>query len=586
MFLHLEPRDSTARLLIAAVLCTACAACRTNGTVGVPAVAVNQVGYLPLAPKVAVVASEAPALNWSLLDEAGDVVSSGQTSARGYDPASGDHLHRIDFSAVAQMGSYRIKIEELGAPEPVVIADGIYDRLPEDAMAYFYFHRMGVPVDAVHMRHPEHGRAALHPDAHRVAAFGGWTPHRFNVARAWADAGDFGLYSVNHAFASWVLLNLHERYDAFTDGSLAIPEAGNGRSDLLDEVEFGSTFLKGMLPPTGLASHKVHADRWSTFPISVEEENRMSRWAMPPSTNATWAIARTYAHLARRLRSVSPEAAAAYIAIAEDAYRRAEADPDVDYVTETKGGGAYPDEQNDDDAYAAAVELFLTTKAPRYRKALMASPHYGVVDAFYWRDVATLGTLSLLTVDNDLPTADLAAMRAALQARADVLTERIHTGGYPTSLLPDGYVWGSNGVVLSDMMVIAYAYDETRQRRHLEALFLAMDYLMGNNAIGHSFITGYGRRREHDLHDRLAYGAYLKGTPFPPGWIAGGPNNVLINDKATPQGAPAAKSYAGPSTAPKAWCSKENTINWNAPLAWVAWYLRAHRGSLEAKGPE
>jgi hypothetical protein len=36
---------------------------------------------------------------------------------------------------------------------------------------------------------------------------------------------------------------------------------------------------------------------------------------------------------------------------------------------------------------------------------------------------------------------------------------------------------------------------------------------------------------------------------------------------------PAAKSYAGPGTAPHAWGSKENTVNWNAPLAWVAWYI-------------
>jgi len=35
----------------------------------------------------------------------------------------------------------------------------------------------------------------------------------------------------------------------------------------------------------------------------------------------------------------------------------------------------------------------------------------------------------------------------------------------------------------------------------------------------------------------------------------------------------AAKSYAGPGTAPQAWGSKENTVNWNAPLAWTAWYI-------------
>ena len=55
--------------------------------------------------------------------------------------------------------------------------------------------------------------------------------------------------------------------------------------------------------------------------------------------------------------------------------------------------------------------------------------------------------------------------------------------------------------------------------------------------------------------------------------LSGGPNNELINDYETPGGVSAAKSYAGPGTAPHAWGSKENTVNWNAPLAWVAWYV-------------
>ncbi|MNF12774.1 Cellulose 1,4-beta-cellobiosidase precursor [compost metagenome] len=61
---------------------------------------------------------------------------------------------------------------------------------------------------------------------------------------------------------------------------------------------------------------------------------------------------------------------------------------------------------------------------------------------------------------------------------------------------------------------------------------------------------------------------------YPKGWLSGGPNNKLINDPVTPTDQPAAKSYASRNTAPDAWCSKENTINWNAPLVWVSKYIQ------------
>ena len=78
--------------------------------------------------------------------------------------------------------------------------------------------------------------------------------------------------------------------------------------------------------------------------------------------------------------------------------------------------------------------------------------------------------------------------------------------------------------------------------------------------------------QETDTHDRWAW-TIGQDSFWPKGWLSGGPNNELINDNATPSGVAAAKSYAAPGTAPQAWGSKENTVNWNAPLAWVSWYI-------------
>jgi endoglucanase len=562
-------------------------------------VRLNQVGYLTAADKVAtVVAASTSPLSWQLRG-AGDnaVVASGTTRVHGSDPASGDHVHQADFSSVTRPGDYRLSVDGAGSSVAFTIQDKtLYPQLGREAMQYFYFHRMGTPVEGQYLQHSAHAHAALHPGDSSVPCYNDWCGgERLNAAGSWADAGDFGIYPVNHAISAWTLLNLYERDPAaYGDGSLPVPERGNGRPDILDEVEYGSRFMSGMLPSTGLASHKVHNHTWSAFPVTdVGAENALARSAMPPSTNATYAVARTNAQLARVLRRYDPARADALWASARTAWQRAEAMPDVDYAVDSdaEGGGDYPDTKNSDDRYAAAAELYLTAhqradgSAAGYRSAVTGSPHYGQVTQFDWAEVATAGTLSLLTVAADLPAADIARMRGNLTAFADSVVTTLNGEGYP-ALIPGSakYPWGSNSFIANRMLLLGTAHGLTDDLRYLKAMHRAMDYLMGNNAMRLSYVTGYGEYAETDLHDRLAWGAY-PGTPYPKGWLSGGPNNENINDPATPTGRPAAKSYAAPDTAPEAWGSKENTINWNAPLAWTATYLDRTADRLSGGGP-
>lgn len=568
--------------------------------VGSGPVLVNQIGYATGADKIAtVVATATKPLTWRLKDDRGRTVASGTTRVVGADKASGDHVHQADFSRATGQGVRRLTVAGVGTSVPFTITrEALYPDLGREAMQYFYFHRMGTPVKAEHLQHAAHAHAALHPGDNSVPCYKNWCgkAQRLNVAGSWADAGDFGVYPVNHAISAWTLLNLYERErTAYGDGSLAVPERGNGVPDILDEVAYGSRFMSGMLPRTGLASHKVHNHTWSAFPVKdIAAENAMPRSAMPPSTNATYAVARTNAQLARVLREFDAKKADALWRSARDAWKRAEARPDVDYPevndgTDAEGGGDYPDTQNSDDRYAAAAELYLTAErradrvAKDYRRAVTGSPHYGEIGPVDWGRVAAAGSLSLLAVPNALPAADLARMRQSLRTAADTLVNTQRREGYP-ALIPgtEAYPWGSNSAVVNRMMLLGTAYDVGHDRRHLRAMHRAMDYLLGTNAMRISYLTGYGPHRETDLHDRLAWGQYPK-TPYPKGWLSGGPNSALINDPVTPTGRPAAKSYAGPGTAPSAWGSKENTINWNAPLVWVATYLNSTAPDLTSR---
>ena len=78
-----------------------------------------------------------------------------------------------------------------------------------------------------------------------------------------------------HAISDWTLFSLHVMFpSAFVDGELNLPESGNSFPDVLDEVDFGSRFVRGMLPSDGgLASHKAHNHAWSAFTITIAAEN-------------------------------------------------------------------------------------------------------------------------------------------------------------------------------------------------------------------------------------------------------------------------------------------------------------------------
>ncbi|MCF2944656.1 glycoside hydrolase family 9 protein [Paenibacillus tarimensis] len=564
-------------------------------------VRVNQVGYLPGADKIATIVSPASSpLKWELRSDSGTIAAEGLTRVFGIDRASGDHVHQADFSSVTVKGRYKLRVTGMGDSVSFDITGSLYPDLPAEAMEYFYFHRMGVDIEGRYLSNPAFAHKSLHPGDESVGCFNNWCQgERLNVRYSWADAGDFGIYPVNQAISAWTLLNLYERYPhVFPDGSLLIPESGNGIPDLIDEVAFGSTFMKGVMPASGgLASHKIHNDSWSAFPVvSIDQENAMSRQAQPPSTNATYAVARNLAHLARVLEPFNREEASRLWTTAKEAWRRAAANPTVLYssqTSDTEGGGDYADKSTSDDRYAAAAELYLTAYQLKdgdlaaYRSAVTSSPHYREIGHVDWAAVAAAGTLSLLSGASDLPQQDIEAMEAGVRRYADGILADLRQEGYP-SPLPGGekYPWGSNSFVVNKMIMLAFAYDATLNLDYLKGMYRIMDYLMGNNAMRLSYITGYGEYYETDLHDRWAWGKYTNGIPFPRGWLSGGPNNELINDPATPAGKPAAKSYAAKNTAPDAWGSKENTINWNAPLVWVAQYLQDHKGDLDNAGGE
>lgn len=183
---------------------------------------------------------------------------------------------------------------------------------------------------------------------------------------------------------------------------------------------------------------------------------------------------------------------------------------------------------------------------------------------------------------NGLSEERLAACQNSIAAAADVLLATIDQEGYRVPITV--YPWGSNASVLNNAILIGLAYDLTGDAVYVDGVRESMDYLLGRNAMNKSYVSGYGEDSlEHPHHRFWANQPDGGYPPPPPGVVSGGPNGEPSDPTAEAAGLigqPPAKSYIDDIGS---WSTNEVTINWNAPLAWVAAFLDETRAVSQAE---
>ncbi|HEX6198156.1 MAG TPA: glycoside hydrolase family 9 protein [Jiangellaceae bacterium] len=564
-----------------------------------PAVKVNNVAYAPGLPKLAsVVDGSTSPLAWTVRDGGGQVVASGMTSVFGEDEASGDHVHTVDFSTVDTPGT-GYTLEVAGQQSyPFDISAAPYEQLRYDALAFYYHQRSGIEIEAQFVG-SEYARPAGHVNVPpntgdddvpcRPA-----TPcdYTLDVRGGWYDAGDHGKYVVNGGISTWQLINAYERMlhvdgadgTALGDGTLAIPESSNGVPDILDEARWSVEFLLSMQvpdgqPQAGMAHHKIHDESWTGLP-TLPHEDSQQRYLAPPSTAATLNLAAVAAQCARVWSGIDSSFAAECLESAETAYSAAQANPGIIAdPNDGQGGGAYSDQNLDDEFYWAAAEMYATTGEQQYRDDLISHERY-LGESFGtrgadWGNTGLLGDITLALVPNGLPSGDVTALRADFVSFGDTLLGLIDGQGYPAPYREQRqgglwYDWGSNNLLLNNAVVLALAADFSGADGYRDGVFATLDYMMGRNPLNQSYISGYGEQAATNVHHRFWANQNDPSLPSaPPGVLAGGPNTGL-NDPLAQQelsGCAPQKCYLDHIDS---WSTNEVTINWNSVLSWVA----------------
>ena len=105
-------------------------------------------------------------------------------------------------------------------------------------------------------------------------------------------------------------------------------------------------------------------------------------------------------------------------------------------------------------------------------------------------------------------------------------------------------------------------------KKYLDAATQVADYLLGKNATGYCFVTGYGSKKVVNLHHSVSIADGIEGCL--PGFVPGGPNPSMQDAHSSEHGKAAMYESSLPARAYSdsqlSYASNENDICYSAPV--------------------
>ncbi len=529
----------------------------------------NQVGYRTRANKVAIVLSQSTSEFEVVGAEGSEVVFRGKLSEPVVWEYSKESVQQADFSKLDSDGLYRLRVGKK-LSSPFSISDAALDSVHEASIKSFYLNRASIELKTEYAG--IFARKLGHPDTDVKVHGSAAGPLRetgssISAPRGWYDAGDYGKYTVNSGISTYTMLLAFEHFsDEYKTLDLSIPESSNAIPDLLDEIKWNLDWLESMQDTDGGVYHKLTALNFSNL-NTMPDQDVNQRWVIGKSVTAALDFAAVMAMASRVMSPYDAEldnVSQRYRKKAIRAYAWAKKHPDAIYKQpEDVSTGAYSDDEVSDEFAWAAAELFLLTKDKAYwndyrQQELNLSAHLN------WGNVSVLPLVSLVSFGEGLlGQNDYALVKKQLQSSADELLA-LHEGSAYNVAMNDGdFQWGSNSSALNNGLVLYQAYLSTMEEKYQTAALSTLDYVLGTNATGYSFVTGYGNLTPMHIHHRPSVADTLS-IPVP-GFLAGGPHTGR-QDKCPYDGDLPATNYADIECS---YSTNEIAINWNAPLVYI-----------------
>lgn len=502
-------------------------------------IVINQVGYLPQWQKTAfLLNNQKPTIHPQLIDlNTKKVVKTIEPEEEIQDIATPDAISVIDFTDITQPGTYFLRQGKLKSP-PFQIGIDIYEQPLVTLLRSYYLQRCGVGIkDSITgISHPPcHLKDGViaHQDDHHLRG------KNITASGGWHDAGDYGKYVTTTAVTIARLLNLYEQYpNFFPDNQLTIPESGNGRSDLLDEMQFGLDWLLTMQRNDGAVYRKLSGKKWP-FGVSPDEDIQ-PRYVYGISTPETAKFAAVMALASRNFQADNPKLANRYLSAAKLAWQYLERQPEmiVDWVEgDDSGSGKYLTSEHDhelslktdiDDRFWAAAELYITTGESTFNDYFFSHLDDFDYTLFEWKDPSPLALINYLHQDHQTIKSEMIyKIKRKIRKHAYLVLGRVRNSTYNIANLR--FIWGSNKMTAEEGIALIYAYQINHNSQYLNAAIDQLNYLLGRNHFNQTFITGIGTNPVKHVNHLFARAKNI----YIPGLVVGGPNSDAQDNKVT-----------------------------------------------------
>ena len=524
---------------------------------------VNQAGYYPESVKLAVMPFECG--EFRVVDGSGNCRYSGKTECFGFDQASGDTVYRADFSDFREEGEYRVVAGDRTSAL-FSIGKNVYDKVFHDTAKAFYYLRCGCGLEEKYAGVYRHGSCHSSP-----ALLWSDRSVSLDVTGGWHDAGDYGRYVTPGACAAAHLLYAFRLFpSAFEKLELNIPK--EGMPDILSEVKYELEWLLKMQRRDGGVYHKattaLHA------PFVMPEEDTAQMYVFDVSSMAAADLAAVSALACGIYREYDSDFSDRLFAAAKRSLDWLDSNPEFIGFSNPEGNntGGYGQRDDCSNRYWAYAEMYALTGERQYRDKTMELMGKGFpLTALGYGEVGGFGSLAYLLSSRAKSEETVIMLKKAFNDHAEKLKEISDKCGYGAAMRPVDYHWGSNMSVMKNGMIFAINDYLNGDRSGREYAGRQLDYLLGVNALGISYVTGNGEFRCNYPHLRPAFADGIEECI--PGMVAGGPNGRPADPYALEvirEGTPPMKCYADDTAS---YSLNEITIYWNSPAVFVLGYL-------------
>ncbi len=359
-----------------------------------------------------------------------------------------------------------------------------------------------------------------------------------------------------------------------------VPRKQADRPDVLSYARQELDFLLMLQEPNGGVHHKVAAADWLQENVAPEEDTQV-KTVMPVTTTATAdfaaVMAKGWLHFRDSKVSEDRSMAFKYLTAAKKAWAFLTEHPSLMMIPEMYNGqsygGLYGDSIDRDERLWAAVELFRATNDDKFHSYIKQNILKSVLTDRLgdktpdWSNVNFMAIFSYLqsaTADSEIKQQVI----THVTTYANKLLDQQRENPYQIAFAGAGntFAWGSNSVIATTALQLAYVYKLTGNAEYKKGAAKMMNYLLGMNPNGISYVTGFGSNSVQHPHFRPhASGKY----PLPKGLLIGGPNNTEFKGDLLAE----AKTGDAPmkffSDQQGSYATNEVAINWQATLAAV-----------------